>query len=172
MVYESVCMITSLWTKRISATSQWKHFSKLYPQDGGESQLASKWRHCHHMYSSLHFGHWLGVEEVFVLCMKSATSDKQIAGINRSTNKRLLPYQQRCKASNGRCTLLTNLRIWCSEITIDLSYRHHHHWLWQFMPAFAFKLKPFSIVLGLFVSIYTYLCISCLRWRVFTLCCL
>jgi len=27
-----------------------KHLSKFYPQDGGESQLALKLRHCHPMY--------------------------------------------------------------------------------------------------------------------------
>jgi len=30
-----------------------KHLSKCYPQDGGESQLASKLRHCHHVYCVL-----------------------------------------------------------------------------------------------------------------------
>ena len=51
MVYENVCMITSLPTKRFSAILQWKHLSKFYPQDGGESQLASKLRHCHPVYT-------------------------------------------------------------------------------------------------------------------------
>jgi len=30
-----------------------KHLSEFYPQDGGESQLASKLRHCHPMYREL-----------------------------------------------------------------------------------------------------------------------
>ena len=29
-----------------------KHISEFYPQDGGESQLASKLRHCHPMYNA------------------------------------------------------------------------------------------------------------------------
>jgi len=51
LVYENVRMITSSPTKRISAISQWKHLSVFYPQDGGESLLASRLRHCHLMYS-------------------------------------------------------------------------------------------------------------------------
>jgi len=43
-------MITSLPTERILAISQQKHFLEFYPQDGGESQLALKLRHCHPMY--------------------------------------------------------------------------------------------------------------------------
>ena len=30
-----------------------KHLSEFYPQDGGESQLASKLRHCHTMYCTV-----------------------------------------------------------------------------------------------------------------------
>jgi len=46
-------MITSLLTKRISAISySEKHLSQFYPQDGGESQLASKLSNCHPMYRS------------------------------------------------------------------------------------------------------------------------
>ena len=30
-----------------------KHFEEFYPQDGGESQLALKLRHCHAMYKFL-----------------------------------------------------------------------------------------------------------------------
>ena len=51
MVYDNVRMITSSPTKRISAISQWKHLPEFYPQDGGESLLASRLRHCHHVYS-------------------------------------------------------------------------------------------------------------------------
>jgi len=46
LVYENV----RLPTKLISARSQYKHLSEFYPQDGGESQLASKLHHCHRMY--------------------------------------------------------------------------------------------------------------------------
>ena len=53
MIYENVCMINGLPTKRISAISQWKHLSEFYPQNGGESQLAPKLRHWNHMYSYL-----------------------------------------------------------------------------------------------------------------------
>ena len=52
MVYENVCMINSSPTKHISAISQWKHLSEFYPQDGGESQLALKLRHCHPVYTA------------------------------------------------------------------------------------------------------------------------
>ena len=52
MVYENVCMITNLPRKRISAILQWKHLSEFNPQDGGESQLESKLRHCQPMYNS------------------------------------------------------------------------------------------------------------------------
>jgi len=44
-------MITSSPTKRIfSNITVKKHLSEFYPQDDGESQLASKLRHCHPMY--------------------------------------------------------------------------------------------------------------------------
>ena len=43
----NVCMITSFPTKRISAMLQWKTFIRVYPQDGGESQMALKLRRCH-----------------------------------------------------------------------------------------------------------------------------
>jgi len=41
-------------TKRISTTSQWQTFVKSFirAQDGGESQLASKLRHCHPVYKT------------------------------------------------------------------------------------------------------------------------
>jgi len=43
VVYENVCAITGLPTKRISAIyHSEKHLSEFYPQDGGESQLASE----------------------------------------------------------------------------------------------------------------------------------
>jgi len=48
LVYENVCMITSLPTKRQRYHSE-KHLSEFYPQDGGESQLALKLCHCHPM---------------------------------------------------------------------------------------------------------------------------
>ena len=41
-------------TKRISAIWPWKTFLTVLPQDGGESQLASKLRHCHPVYSNAH----------------------------------------------------------------------------------------------------------------------
>jgi len=47
LAYENVCMITSLPTKRILSISNEKHLPEFYPQDGGESQLAPKLRHCH-----------------------------------------------------------------------------------------------------------------------------
>jgi len=59
LVYENVCMIISLPTKRISAISQWKHLQEFYPQDGGESLLALKFRHCNHMYKG--FCYWFSV---------------------------------------------------------------------------------------------------------------
>jgi len=34
-----------------------KHLSEFYPQNGGESQLASKLRHCHAMYSAFTVNH-------------------------------------------------------------------------------------------------------------------
>jgi len=54
LVYENVCMITcSLPTKRRPLYQRYrseKHLSEFYPQDGGESQLALKLRHCQPMY--------------------------------------------------------------------------------------------------------------------------
>jgi len=51
LIYENVCMITSLPTKRIvHGYHSEKHLPEIYPQDGGESQLALKLRHSHLMY--------------------------------------------------------------------------------------------------------------------------
>jgi len=50
LVDKNVCTTTSLTTKRISTISQWQTFIiSQDPQDGGESQLASKLRHYHLM---------------------------------------------------------------------------------------------------------------------------
>jgi len=48
LVDENVCMIASSPTKQYHSE---KSLSEFYPQDGGESQLASKLRHCHSMYT-------------------------------------------------------------------------------------------------------------------------
>jgi len=45
-------MITSLPTERYHSG---KRLSEFYPQDGGESQLASKLRHCHPMYCAAYW---------------------------------------------------------------------------------------------------------------------
>ena len=59
LVNKNVRMIINLPTKkRISAISQWKTFIRVYPQDGGESLLASKLRHCHRMYTAAHVDLW------------------------------------------------------------------------------------------------------------------
>jgi len=55
LVYENVCVISiacqqSVFQRYYSE----KHLSEFYPQDGGESQLALKLRHCHPMYTVLH----------------------------------------------------------------------------------------------------------------------
>ena len=49
-------MKMSVWSLACQqSVFQWydseKHLSEFYPQEGGESQLASKLRHCHPMYS-------------------------------------------------------------------------------------------------------------------------
>jgi len=50
LVYENVCIITSMPTKAYVSDITVKTLSEFYPQDGGESQLALKLRHCHPMY--------------------------------------------------------------------------------------------------------------------------
>jgi len=49
LVHENVCMIT-IARQQSDIFQQYhseKHLSEFYPQDGGESQLASKLRHYH-----------------------------------------------------------------------------------------------------------------------------
>ena len=48
LVDENVCMIASSPTKQCHSE---KSLSEFYPQDGGESQLALKLRHCHPIYT-------------------------------------------------------------------------------------------------------------------------
>jgi len=50
LVYENVCMSTNLPKSVFQQHQSEKHLSEFYPQDGGESQLASKLRHYHLMY--------------------------------------------------------------------------------------------------------------------------
>ena len=53
LVYENVCMITSSPKNVFQQYHSEKHLSEFYPQDGGESQLASKLRHCQPMYTRI-----------------------------------------------------------------------------------------------------------------------
>jgi len=47
LVYENVCMTISCRQSVFQRYHSEKHLSEFYPQHGGESQLASKLRHCH-----------------------------------------------------------------------------------------------------------------------------
>ena len=53
-----------------------KHLSEFYPQDGGESQLASKLRHCHPMYNLTGCGE--STLENFVTLMATLFSEYEI----------------------------------------------------------------------------------------------
>jgi len=51
LVYENVCMMLACQQSVFQRYHSEKHLSEFYPQDGGESQLALKLRHCHPMYN-------------------------------------------------------------------------------------------------------------------------